>query len=70
VVLKLSPREQPVSLALYDVAGRKVRGLYEGKVVGETELRLRSSDFHNGLYFLLWRSGQEQEVKKVVNFPR
>jgi hypothetical protein len=70
VVLKLSPREQPVSLAIYDVAGRRVRGLYEGKVVGETEVRLRSSEFHNGLYFLLWRSGEEQEVKKVVNFPR
>jgi len=70
VVLKLMPREQPMSLALYDVSGRKVRDLYQGKVVGETEVHLQSNAFRNGLYFLLWRAGEEREVRKIVNLSR
>jgi hypothetical protein len=70
VVLKLMPQQEPVSLALYDVAGQLVRTLFEGKVASGTEVHLRSREFRNGLYFLLWRAGEEREVRKVVNLSR
>jgi hypothetical protein len=70
-VLKVSyalPVQSRVSLALYDIAGRKVASIEDGeKLAGRHEVK-HPLDLPSGIYFLRLESGQASLTRKVVVF--
>ena len=61
------PAQGPVTLSLYDPAGRKVRTLFEGRVKpGSHTLLVPLPDLRSGVYFLRLRSPSTRLVTRIA----
>jgi hypothetical protein len=61
------PERQEVALELYDVLGRRVRTVVNGKREGRQETQINASDLSSGIYFLrLQAAGQIQTQRMTV----
>lgn len=61
------PATAPVSLALYNVLGRKIMTMYEGNApAGEHKVLLPATKLPSGVYFVTLRAGKEHLTEKFV----
>jgi len=60
------PEQQHVKLELYDVLGRRVRTLLDGKREGRQETKVGVSDLSSGVYFLRLKAGGLVKTERVV----
>ena len=58
--------EQPVTVALYDVLGRRVRTLVQGPRRGRHEVQLDVSDLSSGVYFLRLEAPGTVKTRRVT----
>ena len=60
------PEVQDVTVQLYDVMGRQVRTVTDGKQEGRQEQRLDVRGLPSGIYFLRLQAGNEMRTQKVT----
>jgi hypothetical protein len=68
--LDVTVREsQKVQVVLYDVLGRRVKVVHDGRLPAQetTSIRLRSSQLSSGVYFLRVKGDAFSEVRRVVH---
>ncbi|MEO0090718.1 MAG: T9SS type A sorting domain-containing protein [candidate division WOR-3 bacterium] len=61
------PKEEEVSLILYDNNGRKVKLIDKGKK-DKNEITLLTKDLNNGLYFLILKGKDFNLKRKLIIF--
>ena len=57
--------EEQIRLELYDILGRRISVLADGRYSGENHITFNTSDLSNGIYTLIL-SGAENETQKIV----
>jgi predicted outer membrane repeat protein len=60
------PERQAVRIALYDVLGRRVRTVADGRAEGRTEQTIDVSDLASGTYFLRMRTEGHTETQRIT----
>ncbi|WP_176521779.1 LamG-like jellyroll fold domain-containing protein [Longimonas halophila] len=60
------PERQAVEIALYDVLGRRVRTVTDGRAEGRTEQTMDVSDLASGTYFLRMQTESHTETQRVT----
>jgi hypothetical protein len=55
-----------VRIALYDVLGRRVRTVADGRAEGRTEQTIDVSDLASGTYFLRMRTEGHTETQRIT----
>jgi hypothetical protein len=61
------PRAADVRVALYDIAGKIVRILEEGRMeAGEHRVTLNANGLSSGIYFARLQSGNQSKTAKLV----
>ncbi len=62
-----SLRPATISLILYDITGKKISSIYEGKVnLGENQYFFDGSEFSSGIYFYVLKSDIFYATKKCI----
>jgi hypothetical protein len=62
-----SPQQASATIALYDLAGRKVQTVFEGTVeAGTQEVELNRNELTSGIYFLQLKLNNEVIIKTIV----
>jgi hypothetical protein len=67
VLLEIAQHNGPLDVNVYDVMGRLVKNLYQGKITKPMHISLNSDDFPMGILFIRVTSNTTHEVRKVVN---
>lgn len=61
------PQKEDVKLEIYDILGRKVKQLWNGKLLsGKHEVIWDAGNLSSGVYFLRMTAGNFESVKKVM----
>lgn len=61
-----SEKQQPVSIEMYDVTGRKVaENIFDVKLRSHNSYEVSAADLRNGMYFLVIRTQEQKFVKKI-----
>ncbi len=58
-------REEQIRLGLYDILGRRIAVLADGRYFGENQVSFNTSELSNGIYTLIL-SGTQNETQKIV----
>jgi hypothetical protein len=61
-----APHEINVAVSLYDVSGRMVSELFNGRITGSCEIPLVSNGMPSGVYFVRITTDGETITEKVV----
>lgn len=65
-ILLNAPQACDVFVALYDVSGRFVEKLYEGRINGVCEIPLACKNYASGVYFVRLEAGDVMQTQKVI----
>ena len=60
------PRAQSVRIGLYDVLGREVRTVVQGRREGRQEVQIDVSDLSSGVYMLRLKAGETVQTERVT----
>ncbi len=60
------PRAQSVRIGLYDVLGREVRTIVQGRREGRQEVQIDVSDLSSGVYVLRLKAGETVKTKRLT----
>lgn len=70
VCLSVAQCTTPLTIRMYDCAGRLVRQFYKGSVIHPLNITIASDDFPSGVLFIRLDSQDHSEVSKVVNLSK
>lgn len=67
IIFKISPTLEPVSINTYDVSGKLLKRLYNGKISASFNVMVKSSDLPSGVLFIKAAGNNVSDVREFVN---
>jgi hypothetical protein len=67
IVMKVSPFSEPLTINAFDLSGRKIKRIYNGKVTAPINLTVKSGDLPSGVVFFKVNGKSVSEVREIIN---